>query len=276
MGLVDVVDGTWRMDILEKVNMSGLRLPEIVCGFDACGVSSFSGVELKVYPDFGDQQMSVLGCFVNSGDMVVNIATAGQIILVDEDFRPGDYEIRPFFEGAYCNVVSRMPAGRNLDVQIEYLREVGEKVFDVSMSREEIWSRVRDEFTLDDTHGLTADVSFYELPHKLADGAIMHINHYNMTLHNLFSAILQDMGRVYARYISMVSGPEGPRGKLVFSGGAALNTPAIMKVIEQQTSLESLPAPVQDEVHTGMLRAALICTGRCRTLKETTERILIQ
>ena len=111
MGMVDITKGTWRDDILREVGMSGISMPEIVTGFELCGRGNVAGVNLNVYPDFGDQQMSVLGCGASVDDMILNIATGAQVILLQQGIHFGNYEIRPFFEGIFCNVVSRMPAG---------------------------------------------------------------------------------------------------------------------------------------------------------------------
>ena len=275
MGMVNLEKAAWRDDILLEAGMGTIAMPEIVTGFESCGTGHIAGTSFAVYPDFGDQQMSVLGCFANAGDMILNIATGAQVILLQQGFRLGKHEIRPFFEETYCNVVSRMPAGRNLDVFMEFFREIAEKVSGTAFTRDEVWSRIQEFMTLEDTQGLQANISTYELPHQLADGSISHITHYNLTLQNTLSALLQDMGRVYARYIGELCGEEGLKGRLIFSGGAALNTPAIMRAIEREIAMVSEPAPLKNEVHAGMFRAAQLCTGRCKSLRETSERKLL-
>ncbi len=274
MGLVDLTTGLWRTDMIQKAGMGSIAFPKIVQNLDACGVFRYKGAEIPVYPDLGDMQTAVLGCMADAGDMVVNIATAGQVILLQERFTPGDYEVRPFFDGLYCNVVSRMPAGRNLDVQVDYLREAGEKVFGVNISREEVWQRILQDLELHDPQGLRVDSSFYEMPHKLADGSITHINHFNMTISNVFAAMLQDIGRVYKRYIRLLCGSGELQGRLVFSGGAAWNNPLLVAAIEKEAGLPASLSPMRDEVYAGMFRVALVTTGRCPTLHHTKERML--
>ena len=50
---------------------------------------------------------------------MINIATASQVSVTTKEFRPGPYEIRPYFGNQYINTISNMPSGRNLDVLID-------------------------------------------------------------------------------------------------------------------------------------------------------------
>lgn len=273
MGFVNLLQKEWRYDILDKAGLGGVKLPKITADFSLCGTTFIHNCELKVYPDFGDQQISVLGCGASVSDIVANIATAAQVIQVTTEFVPGQYEVRPYFENLYCNVISRMPAGRNLDVFIEFIREIGESIFDCSLEKEVLWKRVQNHFSLADPEGLEVDISTYELPDKLADGAIRHINHFNLTLRNLLSAILRDIGRLYAHYIQKLIGPMKFHGKLIFSGGTAFGIPALIKAIEKETGLHAESMKEQNEVYTGMIRAALMCAGHCESLQQTEERV---
>jgi sugar (pentulose or hexulose) kinase len=274
LGMVDIAKGIWREDILLGAGLEKIRFPRITRTLEACGIYRYGGADIKVYPDIGDQQASVLGSMARTGDMVANIATAGQIVLVDEKFHPGGaYEVRPYFEGAFNNVVSRMPAGRNFDVPIDFIQEIGVRVFDVALNKEDIWRRVRGEFTLEDTQGMEADISFYELPHKLAEGKLLNINHYNFTLRNLFSSLVRDMAKVYARYIHVLREGSAFTGKLIFCGGMARNNPVLIQAVEAATGLRGVLAGAKDEVYTGMLRLALICAGLSKNLQETEKRM---
>ena len=272
-GMADVVAGHWRRDIIERAGLSGLKFPAIVHDLVACGEYRGQSVSIPVYPDMGDQQVSVLGSGAVAGDLVANIATAGQVILVNSGFAPGAYEIRPYFEGLYNFVISRMPAGRNFDVPVDFIREIGEKFFARTVYREYIWDRLREFLTLQDTQGLTGDVSFYETPEKLAEGEFSHINSYNFTVRNVFSSLLQDLARVYARQLAALTADKSISGKLFFCGGVARNHPAIIKAIAKETPLEAVLSTTTDEVWEGMFRLALVCSRRCQRLDETHGRI---
>lgn len=50
-----------------------------------------NGRTVSVYPDYGDQQIAVLGSMPEPGDGLINIATAGQVSMVSDVFEPGEY-----------------------------------------------------------------------------------------------------------------------------------------------------------------------------------------
>lgn len=54
---------------------------------------------------------SVYGTAAKTGNLAVNIGTSGQIIYVTDEFVPGEYEIRPFYEDNYCGKTGGVPSG---------------------------------------------------------------------------------------------------------------------------------------------------------------------
>lgn len=257
LGLVDISTGEWRRDILDRLGLNGIALPKLVTDLSPCGQWQCGKRSLQVFPDVGDVQASVYGCEPTAEDMIVNMATAGQVIMVKNttDIGQGDasyYEVRPYFDGKYCHMISRMPSGRNLDVLIDFFREVGQRLFGASMTREEVWQRVLPLIDLEDAQRLEVDVSFYELPEKLSDGAIRHIDRSNLTIENLLSAALKDVGGIYARYIAQVGG--GHAKRLVFCGGAVRNNPLLQTVLTQAVGLPGFTPTQEDEVYQGLLK----------------------
>lgn len=259
MGFADIRDGQWKKEILEAAGLDFLQLPEIVSDLSCCGYYRKNGMNLSVFPDIGDVQASVFGSGAQSGDLVVNIATAGQLILVQDQFCPGNYEIRPYFDGKYCNVISRMPAGRNLDVQIDYMAEIGEKIFDQRMTRAQIWNRLHGFCQEADTQGLEVDVSFYELPDQLADGGIFHINRSNLTIQNVINAARKDFGRIYKNYAQHLLANGVFSGRLIFAGGAVLKNQELREAITAAMGAKHVLLAPEDEVYVGMLRLAQRC-----------------
>jgi sugar (pentulose or hexulose) kinase len=255
MGMADIREGRWIAGLWEKAGLGELRLPEITSTFEPVGTFERNGMSINVYPDIGDQQVSVLGCQAKDGDILVNAATAGQVIRVTGDFVPGDYEIRPFFDGKYLEVVSRMPAGRNFDVLIDFIGEIGKRLFDVSLDREEIWKRLRAGCRAgQDTGGLEGDIGFYELPDREAGGHISHINHYNLSLENVISALLKDTGRLYARYIeTLLSGKPREKGRIIFCGGLAGRWRDFIDAVLRESGLRRQEMVITGESLRGMV-----------------------
>ncbi len=262
LGLTDIFSGCWYDALIQKLGFEAIELPRLTCEMEICGYYETHGQRIAVYPDTGDVQTSVLGGGALEGDVTVNMATAGQVCMIHKipSIGSGDpryYEIRPYFDGLYCHTISRMPSGRNLDVLVELIAEIGRHVFGKSLSCTEIWAKLAQCGSGMDTQGLAVDTSFYEQPEKLADGSIAHITRANLTLENLFSAAYQDMGRVYAHYIRMMENAVGQKpNRMIFCGGAVRNNPMIRSALEHTVGLPSMLSVSADEVHEGMMQLA--------------------
>lgn len=270
MGFVNLQKKAWDMDILRRAGLDFLKLPELIPDIRCCGLCRMPNGTLPVYPDLGDVQTSVYGTGAASGDTIVNIGTSGQLIMIRDDYEPGDYEIRPYYDDNYCYVISRMPGGRNFDVQIDYVREIGEKIFGVSLEREEIWSRIeKDGLFAADPDGLEVDCSFYEVPNRLADGKILHITRANFTLANVLTATAQDYGRMYRHFSEIIRKGRPFEGTLYFSGGAVLKNEFLKQEIIRAMAPQKVISAQKDEVYGGMFRLA----KRCFLLEDKEEEI---
>lgn len=264
LGFVNLHTQDWDHAILNKAGLDFVKLPKIVSDLSCCGNYHCGGIEIPIYPDLGDVQTSVYSTGAGSGDLVANIGTAGQLIMIREDFTPGNYEIRPYYDNNYCYVISRMPGGRNFDVQIEYLQSVGEKIFGVSLERDEIWNRIQSRCTLKDTDGLEVDCGFYELPDRLADGKILHINNANFTPENVLIATAKDYGKQYKRFAEFLCGKECFTGTLYFTGGAVAKNPFLKDAIMAEMGIDNVVSAAQDEVYGGMFKLAKRCIAQNR------------
>ena len=260
MGLADIYNGCWYHALLEKLGLASVELPQLATDLSVCGYYEADGQRIAVYPDTGDVQTCIHGGGALEGDVAVNMATAGQVCMVHKaaSIGRGDpryYEIRPHFDGLYCHTISRMPSGRNMEVLVDLIAEIGEKIYGEKLDSAEIWKRLGNTGSAEDTHGLKVDVSFYETPEHLADGAVKSIDRANLTLENLFSAAYADMGRMYAHYIRMMEEAVGQKAaRMVFCGGAVRNNPMIRHALEKAVGLEGVLYGSGDEVHEGMMR----------------------
>jgi len=262
MGMADVRKSEWISSLWEKAGLGGIKRPEIKSDLKSCGEFKRNGMTIKVYPDVGDQQISLLGCGAKEGDVIVNAATAGQVIRVSGAFVPGDYEVRPFFDGMYLDVISRMPAGRTFDVLIDFISETGRKIFDISLDRREIWKKLRNNCRLgEDSGGLEGDIGFYDLPNRDADGALTHITHYNFTLENVISAFLNNAAELYGMYCKNFFGSR-PGGRLIFCGGLASSWRDFSDDILRRFDVAPESEIVEGESHKGMGRIASM-VGAC-------------
>ncbi len=262
IGLVDIYRGCWYQALIEKLGFGGIELPRLATDLSVCGLYEADGQRIAVYPDTGDVQTSIHGGGATEGDIAVNMATAGQVCMVHKTASIGEgdpryYEIRPHFDGLYCHTISRMPSGRNMDVFVELIGEIGARIYGQTLTHAEIWQRLGDCGSAEDTHGLRVDISTYETPEHLADGAIMHIDRANLTLENLFGAAYADVGRIYAHYIRMMEEAVGQKAaRMVFCGGAVRNNERIRVALTRAVGLPGVLSPSSDEVHEGMMKLA--------------------
>ncbi len=266
LGLVDIEKKVWRDDLIRECGFIKLRFPALTADLGVCGYYDLDGDRIPVYPDVGDMQCAALGSYAKEGDVIVNMATAGQIIRISESADtgsadPGYYEIRPYFNGGFCHVISRMPGGRNLDVLIDFIRGAGRRIFAMDLPRDEVWELFLEGFRYVEDPGILVDVSYYELPEKLSDGAITGIDRSNFTLDNLMSAAFNDIGKVYGHYLRILSAGRIPASRIVFSGGAIRNNPILQQIIVKETGLPGRVSPIEDEVLSGLSQIAAWCAA---------------
>lgn len=261
LGLVNIESGIWRDDLIHSCGFEQLRFPTLAIDLESCGDCVLGGERIPVYPDVGDVQCAVLGSGARKEDVVVNMATAGQIIRIcdNTDIGPADpnyYEVRPYFDGNFCHVISRMPGGRNLDVIIDLFRETCQRIFGQDLSRDELWNRLLRDFHYSINPGIQVDISFYELPERLSDGSITGIGRSNLTLDHLMSAAFSDIGRIYSQYLKVLNAGHEPAHEIVFCGGAIRNNPYIQDIIKMECGLPGRLSQMEDEVFAGLSQIA--------------------
>lgn len=267
LGLADVAHHCWDEVMLERMELQEIQLPQLAkTDYEVCGTYHSNGVELKVYPDYGDMQVAVLGSCIGEGDVTVNIATGAQVIRYAKEYVPGAYEIRPYFEKSYLNTISNMPAGRNLDVLVNFLRETIEQLTGQRVDVQDVWRRVH-EMKLVKESELKVETSFYKNPYFPDGGAIKGINHDNLHLETLFQSAFEDMANTYWKYIKMLGNPEEIY-RIVCAGGVSWKTPELYQMIGQVTGKHCELSPMPDEALSGMCQLSLLCSGLCSSIEE--------
>ena len=268
LGMVDIVAGGWNHSLLAKLGLGEVTLPELALrDFQPCGSYKVHGREIFVYPDWGDQQIAVLGCLAGGDDAIINIATGAQVLVPTDDLAFGAYEIRPYFEGGHIRTISNMPAGRGLDVFIRFLREATQKVHGQGCSSSDIWKAIDDGFVFD-PNGIAVDMGIYPVSEKLNGGSVSGIRPDNLSLSSLFSAAYLDMAKTYWENIQILRAPE-KINRIVCAGGVSWKSPHLLEAITTVSGKKCALSPMADEVVSGMFQAALICSGKKRTLAES-------
>lgn len=255
LGFADLESRSWRRDLFERFRLSQIKLPQIV-GEDylPCGDCTVDGRRVTFYPDYGDQQVSVLGSGAGRTAAMINIATAAQLIAFSDKPDYGAYEIRPYFDGAYIKVLSNMPGGRGLNVIVAFIRDIGQKIFHAAADDEEIF-RYIGALSSYDTKQLAVDMSFYPTYDKFDGGSISHIVSNNLTADTLFAAAYEAMAQAYKAGFTYLAGEE-EFDSVICMGGAAQKNGALRAVIENVFRRPCLLPENADEVLSGLLKIA--------------------
>ena len=256
-GFADVRNKQWNRPLIQKAGAEKLTFPAIINESATCGSYRKNTVDLAVYSDMGDQQVSALGTLpVPETDAIINIGTGAQIGRISRDFVPGEYEIRPFFDNYYLYTVSQLPGGRNIDVLINLCHELACKVTKSSVDVGQIWDVVKNETLSTDSRGLKINANFFNNLNE-QPGSIGQINSGNLTVGTLFSALYEDIAESYVRAAGKLFNNTGSIKRIVYSGGVSNRIAAVRYAIEKRFGVDNSSLSMEDEVFIGFYLLAL-------------------
>lgn len=254
-GFADIENRSWLRALFEKFQLSHLRLPQIMKeDYSPCGNCTINGKDVTFYPDYGDQQVSVLGSGADHTAAIINIATASQLITFSRSFISGEYEVRPYFDHTYIRVLSNMPGGRGLSVIAAFIKDVGRRIYHVNMDDGAIYAYMGSLSSFDTRH-LAVDMSFYPTYDKFDGGSIFNITSNNLTVDTLFAAMYEAMAKEYKRGLECLMPEEGV-DNVICIGGAAQKNGALRAVIENVLGRPCILPKSADEVLLGLLGVA--------------------
>lgn len=268
LGLADVITASWDWRLLKLLGFDEIELPRMAkSDWEVCGEYVSNDCNLKIFPDYGDMQVAILGSGIRDGDVVANVATGAQVIRYARDFVPGDYEIRPYFEQSYLYTISNMPSGRNLDVLIRFLQEVTEKIANKKVDIQDIWKKIHEEKIVSDEE-LKMRISFYKNPYFTNGGEIRGITQNNLHLGSIFYAAFEDMAKTYWDFIQKLGASSECIHRIVCAGGVNWRTPEIRQMLSKLSGKICELSPMADEAVNGMYQLSLMCSGKCKSLGE--------
>ena len=267
-GLADVRHHRWSRKMTTRMNLGDMTLPRLVeSDYEVCGTFESNGCMLKVHPDYGDMQVSALGSDIGVGDALVNIATGAQVIRCADRFETGKYEIRPFFGDRYLYTISNMPAGRNLNVLVDFIAECAGALTGSEPDPQLVWRYVHAHQGQPDER-LDVRTSFYINPYFPDGGVISGITHTNLHMETLFPAAFRDMAETYWRFIGDFGENRDWVKRIVMSGGVSWKTPEIRENLEKVSGRMCVLSPIEDEALAGMFRLAMVCSGKAVSLSD--------
>lgn len=259
LGLVDVKRHKWDIGIIHKLGFDEIILPKLADNdYELCGYYRHGTKTIKVFPDYGDTQISCLGSNIYEEAALVNLGTAAQVMRNNHAFVPGEYEIRPFFNGTYLYTISNMPGGRNLDVLINFVRSIVERFTGTSINTNDIWKMIE---PADDSRGLIVNTGFYKNPFYTNGGAITGINQTNLSINGIFGAAYRDMAETFWKYIHCLGGNADTIKQIICAGGVAWKNPKLVDCIAEITQKDTRLSPIHEESLNGLFLISQICSG---------------
>ena len=260
LGFYNVYSRSWDRELLAICGMADLKLPEIAeHDFVPCGIYRTGRGEIPIFPDYGDQQISILGSGARDKEAIINIATAGQVSSFCSTPKAGDYEIRPYFDGSYLQVISNMPAGRDLDVLSNFIRNILEQMTGEPWPLKKVQQRMDSSFQPADPNYLEVATSFYP-GRQDSGGSIRGIKPENLTLNQLLSAAYRNMADTYWQNICHLQDPEQVEA-VVCAGGVSWKTPYLIEEVQKRSGRKCRLSCCPDEALYGLFQVAQHCTG---------------
>ena len=274
LGLANVRTRNWNRELIGLLGFDDIRLPVIAASdFEICGEGRLDGNSFLLYPDYGDQQVSVLGAMPGRKNAIINIATASQISLISSSFVPGNYESRPYFENRYLNTISNMPGGRNFAVLTNFLKECALVLCGRKLSTEDIWNALQDVYC-PEGKGLEADILFYPTEHKADGGALKGILPDNLSVNGLFTAAYKNTADILEQALKKLAGQNVLPDQITFLGGVSWKNPALIKEIAVHLHMKYTKSVIPDEAFNGLYRLSLRVCGEISNLEDDRERHL--
>ncbi|MDR2391709.1 MAG: hypothetical protein LBE84_08545 [Planctomycetota bacterium] len=226
--MADIVAGTWDTAILERSGLGDATLPKIAgTDFEICGYAHIGGLDMPVYPGYGDQQAAALGCLPGPGDAIINVATGAQVTVTAKNYQTGPYETRPYFSGGFLKTIPHLPGGRSLDVLMQFVRRTAEEVAGIAIHPETAWRAIHAAHL--EPCGLTVNSRFHSTDGKhLAGGTISGTGPDNFTIGSLFAAMFLDMAGIYWDKLNLV-GDGADIDRLICSGGVSWRNPGLIQ-----------------------------------------------
>ena len=123
-GTLDIRKSQFPVSLLDELGLPALEWPQLVDFRYVVGHCRLTNLTLPVYAATGDHQCALAGTLLSRGELSINISTGSQVSMLTDDTTPGDFQIRPFFDGQYLKTITNIPAGRALTAIIRLLTEM--------------------------------------------------------------------------------------------------------------------------------------------------------
>ncbi len=257
LGGFSLASGGWHHAALERVGLAGLLWPKLAEPGETIGVWRVDGRRIPCYAGLGDHPCAMLGVGLEERELSINIATGSQASLVSDDWRRGEAEASPYVDGSFLRAVTHLPAGRALNVLVRMMEDIARAL---GFPLDDPWPIIEREATAVSPAGLRVDLSFS------GSGAIEGISEENLSAGSLFRAAFDRMAENYCDAAQSLS-PFHHWDRIVFSGGLALRSPILRRLITERLRTPCRVSGSSEDVLSGLLAVSLFSVGKARSLR---------
>ena len=267
LGTLNVQTNLWHQEAFDMLGVGALNWPRLSDPYQAVGKLATLGNEIASYPSVGDHQCAVAGTRLRRNELSINVSTGSQIGLLADDYQPGDYQVRPYFDRQYLKTLTHLPAGRSLNVLVDLLNEIPQAH---GLEVEDSWHYITNAATSTETD-LHVDLAFFEGPMG-SRGEIDNITVDNLNVGSLFRAAFDNMADNYEVSASRLA-PEEDWNGLVLSGGLVGNCEILRRLIVERFDCPVRLSEMSEETMEGLLILALVAHGRFRSVAEASVEV---
>jgi len=219
-------------------------------------VGTYRGVPVHVA--VGDQQASLLGVFLQEGELSLNVATGSQCSALGARDAAGGQR-RPYPGKRVLRTVTHIPAGRALNVLVSLVTELG--------GPQDPWPEVeRRAAAAPDVPGLDVDLSFFAS--AFGDrGAVTGITE-ALDVGTLFRAAFAGLAAHHLRAAELIGAADAER--VVFSGGLGRRVSVLRDAVAARLPVPQRTTKHDEDALAGLLVLALVHAGRAPDLAAAT------
>jgi sugar (pentulose or hexulose) kinase len=251
IGLLDLNSGSWHLRAFEALGLSAIKWPQLSNYREPIGTWNTQGRQIACHASFGDQPCALKGIRLSHRELSINASTGSQVSQLTDRFTPGLYQSRYYFEGAFLNTITHLPAGRSLNVLCDLLTELPRSE---GITLKRAWEYIANSAENSDGGGLDATLSFYAGPLGHC-GHIDGITTENLSVGNMFYAAFRNMADNYRACMDRLC-PDRTDLSLTLSGGLTRSVPVLRRLIEDRFKMPIRESAVTEETLLGLLEIA--------------------
>lgn len=251
LGLLELASLDWHRPLFEAAGVPHITRSPIATVHDVVGVFRSSASEVRCHPAVGDQQAALVGVGLQEDELSVNCSTGSQVSRIATRFEPGEYQIRPYFNGRLINTLTHLPAGRSLNVLVDLFTELA-RAEGVELTK--VWETIASRSSRTPPEELDVDLAFFSGP--MGDhGHVRGITTENLNVGSVFRAAFQNMADNYRQCADRVSAGR-PWSQAVISGGLTNKLTLLREMIAVKLESPIRESQETEEVFLGLLRLA--------------------